>query len=119
MDLNSRYKERNRLQALYCDAIILISSYAQDSAQRWKLFEQKLDSGARLAMDFAREYNILRAVMYDQTLDSNNPMFDLNRQLISEQRDITILTQKSLEELIKKIMSKKNTKPAIQTKLFE
>jgi len=119
MDLSSRYKDRDRLQALYCDAIILAASYAQDSAQRWKLFDQKLDSGARLAMGFAKDYNIPRAVMYDQTLDSNNPMFDLNRQLISEQRDITILTQKSLEELIKKVKSKKNSKPAIQTNLFE
>jgi DNA processing protein len=119
MDLSSRYKDRDRLQALYCDAIILAASYAQDSAQRWKLFDQKLDSGARLAMGFAKDYNIPRAVMYDKTLDSNNPMFDLNRQLISEQRDITILTQKSLEELIKKVMSKKNSKPAIQTNLFE
>jgi len=119
MDLSSRYKDRDRLQALYCDAIILAASYAQDSAQRWKLFDQKLDSGARLAMGFAKDYNIPRAVMYDQTLDSNNPMFDLNRQLISEQLDITILTQKSLEELIKKVKSKKNSKPAIQTNLFE
>jgi DNA processing protein len=65
------------------------------------------------------ENSFPRAVMYDKTLDSNNPMFDLNRQLISEQRDITILTQKSLEELIKKVKSKKNSKPAIQTNLFE
>ena len=119
MDLSSRYKDRDRLQALYCDAIILAASYAQDSAQRWKIYDQKLDSGARLAMGFAKDYNIPRAVMYDQNLDDNNPMFDLNRQLISEQRDITILTQKSLEELINKVKSKKNSKPAIQTNLFD
>lgn len=118
MDLSSRYKERDRLQALYCDAIILVASYAKDSAKRWKLFEKKLDSGARLAMEFAKNYNIQRAVMYDQNLDSSNPMFDLNKQLISEQSDITILTQKNLEELIKKVKSKKNSKPPIQEKLF-
>ena len=65
MDLSSRYKDRDRLQALYCDAIILAASYAQDSAERWKMYGQKLDSGARLAMGFAKEYNIPRAVMYD------------------------------------------------------
>lgn len=117
-DLSSRYKERDRLQALYCDAIILVASYAQDSAERWNLFDQKLDSGARLAMDFAKDYDIPRAVMYDPNIDSNNPMFDLNRQLISKQRDITVLTQKSLEELIIKVLSKKNSKPEIQTSLF-
>jgi DNA processing protein len=122
MDLSSRYKDRDRLQALFCDAIILAASYAQDSAERWKIFDQKLDSGARLAMGFAKDYNIPRAVMYDQNLDLNNPMFDLNRQLISEQKDITILTQKSLDELINKVKSKNlknNDKVFIQGSLFD
>jgi len=119
MELSSRYKERDRLQALFCDTIILAASYAQDSATRWKIYDQKLDSGARLAMGYAKDYNIPQAVMYDTNIDVNNPMFDLNRQLISEQRDITILTQKSLEELIKKVMSKKNYNPAKQANLFD
>jgi len=109
MDLSSRYKDRDRLQALFCDTIILAASYAQDSATRWKITDQKLDSGARLAMGFAKDYNIPRAVMYDQKLDIDNPMFDLNRQLIAEQKNITILTQKTLDEIITKIeLSKKN-----------
>ena len=96
MELSSRYKERDRLQALFCDTIILAASYAQDSGERWKnLTGQKLDSGARLAMQYAKEYNISRAVMYDNEKDSGNPMFDLNRQLIKEdkemQKDITQL----------------------------
>jgi DNA processing protein len=121
MDLNSRYKDRDRLQALFCDAIILAASYAQDTPERWKMFGQKLDSGARLAMGFAKHYNIPRAVMYDQKLDINNPMFDLNRLLIAEQKDITILTQKSLEVLIDKVKSKNGTiikKDAFQLDLF-
>jgi DNA processing protein len=119
MDLSSRYKDRDRLQALFCDAIILAASYAQDSVERWKMFGQKLDSGARLAMGFAKDYNIPRAVMYDQNLDSENPMFDLNRQLIAEQRDVTILTQKSLDDLINKVKSKNNNPKAIQANLFD
>jgi DNA processing protein len=119
MDLSSRYKDRDRLQALFCDAIILAASYAQDSAERWKMFGQKLDSGARLAMGFAKDYNIPRAVMYDQNIDSKNPMFDLNRQLITEQRDLTILTQKSLDDLINKVKSKNNNSKAFQTNLFD
>lgn len=121
MDLSSRYKDRDRLQALFCDTIILAASYAQDSAERWKMFEQKLDSGARLAMGFAKDYNIPRAVMYDQKLDIDNPMFDLNRQLIAEQKDITILTQKSLEEIINNVKAKSETNnknDVIQTNLF-
>jgi len=119
MDLSSRYKDRDRLQALFCDTIILAASYAQDSAQRWKIYDQKLDSGARLAMEFAKEYNIPRAVMYDHNTDLNNPMFDLNRQLISEQKDIVILTQKSLEEIINKVKLKHNNRTPIQANLFD
>jgi DNA processing protein len=121
MDLNSRYKDRDRLQALFCDAIVLAASYAHDSATRWKLIDQKLDSGARLAMGFAKEYNITRAVMYDPNIDINNPMFDLNRQLISEQKDTIILTSKSLEKIINDIKLKKsndNDRTTFQTKLF-
>jgi DNA processing protein len=107
MDLSSRYKDRDRLQALYCDTIILAASYAQDSAERWKLFGQKLDSGARLAMEFAKDYNIPRAVMYDQKFDANNPMFDLNRELINDGKSVTVLTQRSLEEIINNIEENK------------
>lgn len=103
MDLSSRYKDRDRLQALYCDTIILAASYAQDTSERWKLYGQKLDSGARLAMGFAKDYNIPRAVMYDQNIDVNNPMFDLNRELINDGKSVTVLTQKSLEEITNKI----------------
>ncbi len=85
-ELNTRYKERDRLQALFCDAIILVASYSKDSAERWKIFDQKLDSGARLAMEYAKNYNIPRAVMYNKMIDAKNPKFDLNRQLITEQK---------------------------------
>lgn len=117
MDLSSRYKDRDRLQALYCDTIILAASYAQDTAERWKLFGQKLDSGARLAMGFAKDYNIPRAVMYDQNLDSNNPMFDLNRELINDGKSVTVLTQKSLEEIIENI--ELNKQKAIRQNNFQ
>lgn len=43
-------------------------------------------------MEYANNYKIPRAVMYNENTDINNPMFDLNRQLIDEQKDVTILT---------------------------
>ena len=99
MELSSRYKERDRLQALFCDTIVLAASYAQNSAEIWKkLSGQKLDSGARLAMGYAQEYNIPRAVMYDKGIDENNPMFDLNRKLIQEQKDIIVIAQDNIYE---------------------
>lgn len=109
MELSSRYKERDRLQALFCDTIVLAASYAQNSAERWKMVGKKLDSGARLAMGYAGEYNIPRAVMYDQNIDENNPMFDLNRELIQHQKNITIITQDNIPETIMKIMQKSPT----------
>lgn len=109
MELSSRYKERDRLQALFCNTIVLAASYARDSADRWKIYGQKLDSGARLAMEFAKEYNIPRAVMYDQSIDENNPMFDLNRDLINEQKDITVITKDNLTETVSKITNKSPT----------
>jgi len=114
MELSSRYKERDRLQALYCDAIILAASYAQNSAERWDISNQKLDSGARLAMGFAKEYGIPRAVMYNPEIDKSNPMFDLNRDLITDDKEVIILTNKNLEKILEDI---KNKKP-IQKSLF-
>ena len=122
MELISRYKERDRLQALFCDTIVLAASYAKNSAERWKMSVQKLDSGARLAMGFAKDYNIPRAVMYDQNIDENNPMFDLNRDLIKEHKDILVITKENYIETVEKIMNKiptvKTTIP-IQKNLFD
>lgn len=119
MELSSRYKERDRLQALFCDLIVLAASYTQDSAQHWvHLRGQKLDSGARLAMEYAKNYNIPRAVIYDKNLDESNPMFDLNRQLIKEQASITVINQDSLIEGVKKIIARIINKSINQATLF-
>lgn len=118
MELSSRYKERDRLQALFCDTIILAASYSQNSATKWKIFDKKLDSGARLAMEYAKNYNISRAVMYNENTDTNNPMFDLNRQLINEDNSVVVLTKKNLENIIDKINKNKLTNNKIQSNLF-
>lgn len=82
-ELSGRYKERDRLQALFSDVVILAASYALNTAHIWEhLQTQKLDSGARLAMEYAVKYGVPRAVMYDFERDYDNPMFDLNRQAL-------------------------------------
>jgi DNA processing protein len=121
MELSSRYKERDRLQALFCDTIVLAASYAQNSAERWKIFGHKLDSGARLAMGYAKEYNIPRAVMYDENLDENNPMFDLNRDIFKEQKDVAIITQDNVNEKVRELINGNRSfisSTSFQTKLF-
>lgn len=123
-ELSSRYQQRDRLQALFCDTIILAASYAQNSAERWKMFGQKLDSGARLAMGYAKKYGIPRAVMYDAEIDAENPMFDLNRDLINEEKTITIISQNNIEQSIIEIMQKRpkanqNVKPKTSDGLIQ
>lgn len=83
MELSSRYQERDRLQALFSDAIILTSSYAKNDLGN--------DSGSRLAMGYAFNYGIPRAVMYDKQTDAHNPKYDLNRQLMQEDSRIRII----------------------------
>jgi DNA processing protein len=59
--------------------------------------------------------------MYDEDIDDNNPMFDLNREIIREQRGITIITRDNVTEIAKKLInddqSFKNT-TASQINLF-
>lgn len=114
-ELTTRYVERDRLQALYCDTIILAASYSQKSATNWKeLAGQKLDSGARLAMGFAKDYGIPRYVMYDEKNDNQNPMFDLNREILNEDKNVKIISKKEIEDMFKSL-EKKNEQ---QGKLF-
>ncbi|MDR0754842.1 MAG: DNA-protecting protein DprA [Prevotellaceae bacterium] len=107
MELSSRYKERDRLQALFCDSVVLAASYAQDSASRWGIYNQKLDCGARLAMGNAKEYGIKRAVIYNEAKHAKNPMYDLNRQFLKEDNTVIRIDSDNMTESIKKLLSKK------------
>jgi DNA processing protein len=117
MELSSCYKERDRLQALYCDAIVLAASYAQNSAQlHSNLYGQKLDSGARLAMGYAKEYGIKRAVIYHEEKHASSPMYDLNRQIIKEDGNKAIVIDSvNMIETVHKLLSSKNNS---QSSLF-
>ena len=82
MALSSRYQERDRLQALFSDAIVLSASYTKNNLG--------LDSGSRLAMGYAADYGIPRAVLYDSS-EAANPMFDLNRQCMREDTKVVVI----------------------------
>lgn len=82
MALSSRYQERDRLQALFSDAIVLSASYTKNNLG--------LDSGSRLAMGYAADYGIPRAVLYDSS-EAANPMFDLNRQCMREDTKVEVI----------------------------
>ena len=106
MELGGRYQERDRLQALFSDSIILSASYAKNV--------QGNDSGSRLAMGYALNYSIPRAIIYDPVTDINNPKYDLNRQLMREQKEISIINRKNLSSTVKEIMSNKPSKKSNQ-----
>ena len=96
MQLSGRYQERDRLQALFSNSIVLSASYAKNDIGN--------DSGSRLAMGYAKDYSIPRAVIYDEKQHLNNPMFDLNRQLISEEPSIVVFSEESSATALPKIL---------------
>lgn len=78
-DANSKYEainrfiERDRLQAMFSKAIILIASYRKGEG----------DSGSRHAMKAARKYGIERYAMYNSKMDEDNKRFSLNKDLVN------------------------------------
>jgi DNA processing protein len=97
MELSGRYQERDRLQALFSDCVVLSASYAKNDLGN--------DSGSRLAMEYALNYSIPRSVIYDPASNSGNPKYDLNRQLIREQGGIIVINRENLESAVRRIMS--------------
>lgn len=112
MAFNARYQERDRLQALFSDAIILAASYAKNDSGN--------DSGARLAMEYAHQYGIARAVMYEESSDASNPKYDLNRQLMRQEPDITVIEEQNIESAVEKILGFGAAQPnsSMQADLF-
>lgn len=96
MELSGRYQDRDRLQALFSNSIVLAASYAKNDLGN--------DSGARLAMGYAKDYSIPRAVIYDHELHLNNPMFDLNREIIQEDPHIIIFNEQNSITALSKII---------------
>ena len=81
-----RFIERDRLQALYSKAVVLISSFRKGEG----------DSGSRHAFEKAKEYGKKRLVMYRET-DANKLIFGLNKDYVIQGEKI--VSQKEIEEL--------------------
>lgn len=80
-----RFVERDRLQAMLADKIVLIASYLHGQG----------DSGSRHAMAKAKEYGKNRFVMYIEQTDGNRPIFALNKSLIAD--GAKIITSNALD----------------------
>lgn len=88
----NRFIERDRLQAMFAKAVILIASFRHKEG----------DSGSRHAMTAAQKYGIERYVMYNPKTDENNKQFGLNRDLVDskDKVKVKILMPKSIKEII-------------------
>ena len=73
-----RFIDRDRLQAMFSFAVILVASNSYGEG----------DSGSRHAMNKAKEYSKLRFCIYDEKQDLNNPLFGLNRDEITNGAEI-------------------------------
>lgn len=83
-----RFIERDRLQAMFSKAVVLIASFKQGDG----------DSGSRHAMNKAKEYGRVRFVMFNEKTDKDKAIFGLNKQFLED--GSILLTQNSLKELM-------------------
>ena len=81
-----RFIERDRLQALYSKAVVLIASFRKGEG----------DSGSRHAFEKAKEYGKKRLVMYRES-DSNDLTFGLNKDYVMQGEKV--VSQKEIEGL--------------------
>ena len=117
-----RFIERDRLQALFSDGVILSASYDENDKDS---NGKKCDSGSRHAMEKAKKYKIKRAVIYsDKLLSKLNDKgeLNLNRKLKDNDKTIIIIDEdnihKSVQELLKTSVQQELLKTSAQQELF-
>ena len=81
-----RFIERDRLQALYSKAVVLIASFRRGEG----------DSGSRHAFEKTKEYGKKRLVMFRES-DATDLIFGLNKDYVMQGEKI--VSQKAIEEL--------------------
>jgi DNA processing protein len=81
-----RFIDRDRLQAMFAKAVILIASYRKGCG----------DSGSRFAMEAAKKYGRARYIMYNSDNDKNKSKFGLNRELFDSGDAVEILSETSI-----------------------
>ena len=97
-ELLGRYPKRDRLQALYSNCIVLTASHSEK--------DKGHDCGSRLAMQYANNYDIKRAVVYP--IDNNNPIFNLNKEIADADANVIKINKMTVESAIISILSSHN-----------
>lgn len=101
-ELLGRYPKRDRLQALYSNCVVLTASHSEK--------DKGHDCGSRLAMQYANNYNIKRAVVHPT--NSDNPIFNLNREIADSDARVIKINKLTIDSAIVNILD-------IQNKLFQ
>lgn len=97
-DMISRFVVRDRLQAMFSDAVLLSASYAPNNLGN--------DCGSRHAMEKAKVYGIKRGVIYNDSKHHNIAMYDLNRQILAEDRNVIRIDSANMSEAITRLVTK-------------
>lgn len=84
-----RFTDRDRLQALFSKAVILIASHRKGEG----------DSGSRYAMESAKKYQTGRYVMFHREQDEGQSLFGLNQDLLAGEPGVKILFPSKIKEL--------------------
>ncbi|MBO8458862.1 MAG: DNA-processing protein DprA [Bacteroidetes bacterium] len=99
-DMISRFVVRDRLQALFSDAVLLAASYAPNNFGN--------DCGSRHAMAKAKAYGIKRGVIYNDSKHRNIAMYDLNRQILIEDNSVIRIDSGNMSEAVLRLVTKSN-----------
>ena len=99
-DMISRFVVRDRLQALFSDAVLLAASYAPNNLGN--------DCGSRHAMEKAKVYGIKRGVIYNESKHRNIAMYDLNRQILAEDRNVIRIDSTNMSEAVLRLVTTSN-----------
>lgn len=97
-DMVSRFVVRDRLQALFSDAVLLIASYAPNNVGN--------DCGSRHAMGKAKNYGIKRGVIYNEAKHCYNPMYDLNREILAEDNTVIRIDSSNMVDAVRQLVKR-------------
>lgn len=103
-----RFSDRDRLQAMFSKAVILIASHRRGEG----------DCGSQYAMESAKKYQIARYALYDREQDEINPLFSMNRDYLSRDSDVKVIDHDSIQKIAAMVDGKLNqTKQKEQIRL--
>lgn len=105
--LTKRYTERDRLQALFSDAVCLVASYAHSDslAAKNENNSKSKDSGARHALEKAKDWGIPRIAPKGKDSDER---FNLNREILGDLKNPAIeINMENIDSVIDEIIKSK------------